>query len=232
MDWTASVDIYCERTGPGLLAEPLNAVTNLSFFVAAWLGLTLARRWGRLDVPMRVLVGLTFAVGLGSTLFHTFAQRWAGAADVIPILLFIVTYLGLAVWRYFGARPAEALAVAVAFLFFAGGLRRAAAAALPPAFDGATGYLPALIVLTVCGLLLALRGRMVGAWLLGAGAVFAGSLTFRALDGRLCETYPMGTHFLWHVLNGVVLGVLLIAWARHGARARPAPAVAGGPAAA
>ena len=32
----AVLDLYCERLGPGLLAEPLNAVTNGAFLVAAW----------------------------------------------------------------------------------------------------------------------------------------------------------------------------------------------------
>ena len=230
MDWTASVDIYCERTGPGLLAEPLNAVTNLSFFLAAWAGLALARRAGRLTASVQVLIGLTLAVGIGSTLFHTFAQRWAGAMDVLPILLFIVTYLFLALWRYFGMRRAEAAALAVGFLFFAAGLRRAAAATLPPAFEGATGYLPALVALLACGALLAARRRIVGAWLLGTGAVFAASLTFRALDRQLCEQIAVGTHFMWHILNGLVLGLLLAAWIRHGVRERPAVAGAAAPA--
>ena len=30
------MDAYCERVGPGLLAEPLNAVSNISFLLAAW----------------------------------------------------------------------------------------------------------------------------------------------------------------------------------------------------
>jgi hypothetical protein len=226
MNWTAPVDIYCERTGPGLFAEPLNAVTNISFFIAAYLALTLARRAGKLDVPMRLLIGLTFAVGVGSTLFHTFAQRWAGAMDVIPILLFIVSYLCLALWRFFGARLAEALVIAIAFLFFASGVRRAAAAALPPAFDGATGYMPALLALLACGALLAARRRWSGAWLLGAGAVFSVSLTLRALDSQLCETMPIGTHYWWHILNGVVLGLLLVGYLKHGARERATPVAA------
>jgi hypothetical protein len=29
------IDAYCERLGPGLWAEPLNALTNLAFIVAA-----------------------------------------------------------------------------------------------------------------------------------------------------------------------------------------------------
>jgi hypothetical protein len=226
MDWTAQVDIYCERLGPGLLAEPLNAVTNLSFFLAAWLAHRAAKAAGRLDATTWILIGLTAAVGVGSTLFHTFAQRWAGAADVIPILLFIVTYIGFAVWRYFGARAGEALALALAFPFFAGGFRSAAAAALPPAFNPAIGYMPALLALLLCGVLLAFRRRAAGWWLLATAAVFTASLTFRSLDQRLCDSFPMGTHFMWHVLNGVVLGTLLFAWIRHGARPVAARAAA------
>jgi hypothetical protein len=53
------IDAYCERLGPGLWAEPLNAVTNLAFIVAAVicalrlghpappLGLTLVAFWPR-----------------------------------------------------------------------------------------------------------------------------------------------------------------------------------------
>jgi hypothetical protein len=38
----AITGIYCERLGPGLLAEPLNAVTNGSFPIAAWAAMSLA----------------------------------------------------------------------------------------------------------------------------------------------------------------------------------------------
>jgi hypothetical protein len=219
-----SIDIYCERTAPGLLAEPINALTNLAFFLAAWLVLRQARAEGRLDGPLKALIGLVFAIGTGSLLWHTFAQAWAGAADVIPILLFIVTYVGLSMWRFFGAGRAEAVALAVAFLFFAPGLRSAAAAALPEVMRPSFGYLPALVALVVCGGLLMLRRHPAGLWLLGAGAVFVVSLTFRALDEQVCAGFPAGTHFMWHVLNAVVLGTLMTAWLRHGAARPPAGA--------
>lgn len=227
MDWTAPVDIYCERLGPGLLAEPLNAVTNLSFFVAAMVGLIAARRRGRVDAEAALLIGLTLALGTGSTLFHTFAQRWAGAADVIPILLFILAYLFVALRRFFAAPAADAAALTLAFLFFASGLRDAAGGALPGGFAPALGYLPALVALLVCGLLLALRGHGAGGWLIAAAGLFAVSLTFRSLDQRLCGLWPIGTHFLWHLLNGAVLGTLLVAHARHRARRVAAGAAAG-----
>ncbi|HRQ61222.1 MAG TPA: hypothetical protein PLO23_06910 [Alphaproteobacteria bacterium] len=77
------IDIYCERTGPGLLAEPLNAFTNLSFFIAAFFAFALARKENALDWRSSLLIGLTAAMGAGSTLFHTYAQTWAMLTDVL-----------------------------------------------------------------------------------------------------------------------------------------------------
>lgn len=31
------------------------------------------------------------------------------------------------------------------------------------------------------------------------------SLVFRAIDPPVCEVFPIGTHFLWHIFNGVML---------------------------
>lgn len=217
------IDIYCERTAPGLLNEPVNAITNVSFFIAAWWVLRQARALGRLDGPMRLQIGLVFAIGIGSTLWHLFAQRWALILDVVPILLFIVSYIGIAIWRYFGARAAEAGVLSVAFLFFAPGLQRAAAATLPDAMRPSFGYMPALIALLAAGGLLLLRRHPAGAWLVAAGAVFIASLTFRSLDYAVCEAFPTGTHFVWHLLNGVVLGLLMLTYLRHGARETGAP---------
>ncbi len=35
MDWFQAVDIYCERTSAAFWAEPVNALSNLSFIAAA-----------------------------------------------------------------------------------------------------------------------------------------------------------------------------------------------------
>jgi hypothetical protein len=44
---------------------------------------------------------------------------------------------------------------------------------------------------------------------LAAGATLAVSLFFRSIDNAICESVPLGTHFLWHLLNGLVLYLLL-----------------------
>lgn len=40
-------------------------------------------------------------------------------------------------------------------------------------------------------------------------ALFAVSLTLRQLDGPLCQGWPLGTHFGWHLCNAAVLYLLL-----------------------
>ena len=41
------------------------------------------------------------------------------------------------------------------------------------------------------------------------------SLTFRTLDEPLCGLVPTGTHFVWHILNAVMLGWMIEVWLRH-----------------
>src|SRR4051794_14524228 len=79
---------YCERCGPGLLAEPINASTNLSFLIAAWAAWFLARRANALHAGTWGLIALSVAIGIGSALYHTFATGWARVLDVVPILHF------------------------------------------------------------------------------------------------------------------------------------------------
>jgi hypothetical protein len=42
-----------------------------------------------------------------------------------------------------------------------------------------------------------------------AALVFAISLGLRTVDNAICPQVPLGTHFIWHILNAVVLYVLL-----------------------
>ena len=91
---------YCERLGPEFWSEPLNAVTNAAFLVAALLAFVLWRRKTPDDAVGLILILIVFLTGVGSFLFHTVATRWALLADVIPIALFIHLYLFWALKRY------------------------------------------------------------------------------------------------------------------------------------
>lgn len=205
------IDLYCERLEPGLLAEPLNALTNGAFLVAAWWLQRLARRSGGSDRGVLALAALALAIGIGSGLFHTFATGWALAADVVPILLFQLLFLLLYLRRQVGLPSAPAAGLCLAFL-----LACLAGRSVPAALNGSLAYAPTLAVLALLGWH-QLHSRQ--SWLLlAATGLFSLSLLLRSLDNALCPLWPIGTHLFWHLLNAAVLvlsGQALLAAGRN-----------------
>jgi len=203
MDWSTPIDLYCERTDASFWAEPANALTNAAFLIAAAAALVLWRRAGARDWPTLALIIVVAAVGLGSFTFHTVATRGARLADVIPIALFIYGYLLLALRRFLHLPAGVAIAIVIAY---AAGAQALSWLAPPGALNGSVGYLPALVALVAMARVTrgpARRGLEL------AVMVFAVSLALRTIDLAVCETFRLGTHFLWHMLNAVVLSVLL-----------------------
>lgn len=198
------IDLYCERLGPGLLAEPLNTASNLAFFVAAVMAWRLARRLQALEPGITVLIALAVCVGTGSALFHTFATRWAQVLDVVPVLLFQVVFLGLYLRRSVRLSPAVSRILTAAFLAVCLLMLKA-----PPYLNGSLLYVPSLVVLSGLAIF-HLRSHQPGPWLLAwASLVFGVSLGFRTLDLVLCPHVPRGTHDLWHLLNGCLLYLVM-----------------------
>ncbi|WP_152046613.1 hypothetical protein [Aureimonas psammosilenae] len=213
MAWTDPIDAYCERTSAAFWAEPVNAATNAAFILAALAGFAI---WRKRDVLARIggeprdyaglaLCALVFVIGVGSFLFHTFADRWSVLADTIPIAVFIYGYFALALRRLLGLSLAASLLGTLAFL--------ATSFAAEPLFaklvGSSAGYVPALLALFGIGSWLRIAKRPGSEWVLGAGCVFSISLAFRMADMPVCDAFPLGTHFGWHILNAVTLFLLL-----------------------
>lgn len=212
----ATLDNYCERTGPEFWSEPVNALTNLAFILAGLYGLRLVRvhSAGRL---VRLLDWWVVAVGVGSFLFHTFANRLTLWMDVLPIAAFTFAYTAFAIRRFLGYGRVAATAIFAVFYAIAFLLTWLVPEEFQEASAGSTGYLPAFLALLVFGLWTAGRRHPAAPWLVAAAGVFLVSVMFRTLDPYVCEAYPLGTHFLWHSLNGLMLGLLMVAAARYGA---------------
>jgi hypothetical protein len=149
------------------------------------------------------LIVVVVAVGLGSFTFHTVATRGAMLADVIPIAIFIYGYLLLALRRFLHLSAGAAIAMVVGY---AAGAQALSWLAPPRALNGSIGYLPALVAMVAMARVTHGRARR-GLEL--AVMIFTMSLALRTIDLAACETFPVGTHFLWHLLNATVLYVLL-----------------------
>jgi hypothetical protein len=213
MDWLAPIDQYCERVGPGLLAEPLNALSNISFFVATAWAATAARRAG-VDWQVWVLIAIVALVGSGSLAFHLFANRWSVLADIVPIAMFIYGYLTFALRRMLAMNWIAVALCLIALFAVTAMLQRST----PPGFFNGSGpYLPPLAASLMVSLALKARGHSASPYILAASIVLFVSVFFRTIDILVCPALPIGTHFIWHILNGLVLALYLEAAIRASA---------------
>jgi RsiW-degrading membrane proteinase PrsW (M82 family) len=108
----------------------------------------------------------------------------------------------------------------VAFFPFAAAVSGGLGALVGP-LNGSIGYVPVPIL--IAGYALALRRRNPEAargMAIGAGILVV-SLVFRTLDASICAAFPLGTHFLWHTLNGLMLGWMIVVIVRSPASLRP-----------
>jgi hypothetical protein len=210
MNWRDPVIDYCERQSAAFWAEPVNALTNAGFLVAAGAAYLLWRRRGGDDLPALALIVVTAAVGLGSFVFHTVATKGAMLLDVIPIALFIYGFFLLSLRRFFGLGRIVAVAITLAFAAFSFGVD-----ATIHALNGSAAYLPALAALIVFWAMLCFDGDAESRQyapargFAAAAGVFFLSLCLRTIDREVCPLLPLGTHFLWHLLNALTLYLLL-----------------------
>lgn len=205
------IDIYCERLGPGFWSEPVNALTNIAFIIAAIAAFLLAKKEKALYLGTGLLILLVFGIGIGSGLFHTFATGWAKLADILPILLFQMGFLITYARRVIGLSAMMSFRLFMVFILLIIG-----SGYLPYEwFNGSLGYAPALTFLIGFGIYHYRHNLTEPKILLIASGVFLLSLTFRSMDMMLCESVPIGVHFLWHLLNALVLYLSLRALIRN-----------------
>ena len=209
MDWTTALDGYCERTDATYWSEPVNAVTNAAFLAAALF------MWPRVKgLPLaRALCVVLALIGIGSYLFHTHAQPWAALTDVAPIVGYILLYIfaiNLHVWQW----PLWiALGMTLAFIPYA--LVTTPLFEALPFFNISAFYWPVPLLILIYAVLLRHRTPHLALGLAFGAVILIASLTFRSIDEPLCAALPLGTHFLWHILNGVMLGWMIEVYRRH-----------------
>jgi Ceramidase len=202
------INIYCERTSAAWDAEPLNAISNLAFFAAAWAVWLLQKRRPNIALqgPIQALWIIIVIVGLGSLTFHTVATRWAEWADVIPILIFMIVYYWLILTVFF--KWPFLLKLLAALTFFAATFFLESDAFETFLWGGAM-YLPAFVFMLAAGIGICRRNMDAGKAFFSAAALFVLSFGMRTIDKPLCNEIPVGTHYFWHILNAAVLYLLV-----------------------
>jgi hypothetical protein len=197
--WFNSVDIYCERLDPGFWAEPINAISNLSFIVAGFF------LWRLRSTRSTLMATLVILIGLGSFSFHTFANRLTGLLDVLAIALYLVAFAFLIPKQWsrnslliqLGSVLVLIVSIVLAQLLMS--YLKPASLWLPSGM-----YLGAWLALIMYALITQYSNMHAARFLWLAVIVFPASLVSRQLDMPLCDSIG-GSHWLWHLLNGLTL---------------------------
>ncbi len=205
MDPTQLVVAYCERLDGAFWAEPANAVSNLAFFMTTGGIFWVLLRKRRLDLPVIGLSTLVAVIGVSSFLFHTLATPLTSALDILSIAIFILAVFFFAILRLFKVGLTGATLVTVGFL----GLSWLLSLLLGPILGVSAMYIGPLLSLFAIALSIAPNNRKIALGFFMTGLMFALSVTFLTMDQQFCDLFPIGTHFMWHVLNAVVAYMLL-----------------------
>ncbi len=209
MNWFETIDGYCERIDASFWSEPLNAVTNVVFLMSAiWV-----LRREELNNKARALAFLLGMIGIASFLFHSVATAWAGALDVLFILLFTLLYIFVATEDFLGLPRRSALVVTLGYFPFSVVVEWFT---LPLSFLGSTRiYVPILVLISLYSLILIKKFPDVSKGLAVGALLLTISMFARSVDLPLCEAIPIGTHFLWHVINAIMLAWMIEVYRRH-----------------
>lgn len=211
MDSHSPIQWYgvCERTHPGALAEPLNVLSSFAFMLVAVMIYRfyhrhedLERRW---IWDIHALTSLTFIIGVNSVIFHSFPAPTTELMDTIPIVLFILLYFVSVLFRIGKCNWFQAVVACVAFV----GFSHVLVSQFPRAMNDSIGYLSSMLALIAIAVHLHLRARPSSQHYMLASIIGVVSLFCRAIDHEICVDLPLGTHFLWHMLNATLLYILL-----------------------
>lgn len=199
--------------------EPANAVSNAVIVLFGLASMyTVAKRTPR-AYDLYVVSALLIACGIGSGIWHGFRDGTALFWEVRAGLFFL---LGLAVcWAWRLWPPVVAVAFVVAFVF---------------TFEYSRDYLgiagqrwvaaaPAVILFgSILAAQTVMRSKKAALLGLAAMGLSLTALAFRTYDMTICESFPMGTHWLWHIFNsagGFTAMLAIITLQTQGAAKRP-----------
>lgn len=193
--------LYCERKDASLLAEPFGLTSNILFLVAAFLILRLAKE--QASPPLRALGWLALAVGLGSGFFHSWPNRVSQAFDVLPIGFFAATFIA-AFFAELGKQGRAWKGRLITVLILVGApILLAHLSGIVPLLNHGEFYLglaPGMLFLALTE-----RNKKAGRYLVAAAILFLFAYSARTVDIILCQSFPIGTHFIWHSLTACVM---------------------------
>ncbi|MEM9438470.1 MAG: hypothetical protein AAGA15_15690, partial [Pseudomonadota bacterium] len=83
---------------------------------------------------------------------------------------------------------------------------------------GSSAYAPVNLMIYLYGLVLLGKDRALGRGLLIGAGILSLSIFARTIDHGVCAQFEVGSHFIWHCLNALMLGWMIEVYRRFMAR--------------
>lgn len=187
--------IYCEQVQNLPVEQPINVISNLIFFIIAFLAWR--QRYGLPGHSAAIIAGLLVLAGITSIIWHAGEAQIGLLAD-ISVVGILSLYLAWTIFRQIMGWPVWGALLAVVLLLGVGSIFRDFGYPFLTQDSGA--FVPMAAMLFILGAwLTAARHSSAGLMLVIAGGWLACGILFRSLDLQLCDSIPFGTHFLWHI---------------------------------
>lgn len=206
---TVVIESVCEELNNDFI-QPATTFSSLAYILAAVL---CARPWVRgkgvhgLVSLQTLFIALTAAIGITSFVFHFLKDAWAYYLHTIPIIVFVIAYIAVAVHEYLGFKPMLSFIVSLS----AGSVVCSFTYATP---KFAFFPIPLFMVLIAAGAYFNMSSRT-GANLIYGAAILSLAIVLRWLDQPLCTRFRFGLHSFWHLTSAFVIWWLIRIHRRH-----------------
>ena len=158
------------------------------------------------DIFSSILAAEILIIGLASFLFHTFANSLTAFFDVFSIICFALTYILFTNFRLLHLNLLTSFYTAgcllilsqlgvLIFRYFFGTL------------NGSIWYCSFIFLYFFYSMISNKKNPYFSKGLLNCALLLSISIFFRSIDIVTCELSLIGTHFLWHFFNSILLGI-------------------------
>lgn len=181
--YAEAISTHCEKP-LGFISEPINTVSNIAFFIAAYFISKLGR-------PR--LFWLIILIGLGSIAYHAFNNPYTLILDVLPVYAFILysLYILTSQWLI----PLSLVLIQILVL------------SNMPAFilDIPTLHITNLLFIGLLVIWFYKRLGKMALKLIPVVLVYGVAIAIRGFDIPVCQYNKFGTHALWHILTAIAV---------------------------
>ena len=198
--------VYCEQPVFSGFFEPFNTITNIFFIIAGILLIYQLKKSNKIDAKAIYLSTLLIIIGIGSFAWHLYRKDFTLLIDSIPIGIFILSYL-----YFYLTITTEKLYLRITiylgfyiYTILLSYLLKNLTNTIVFG-NGGLGYIIAISYFILLQAYNYFKFREIVKKSLIISFILLTSILLRQLDLSICNTIAIGTHFIWHTLNSIVL---------------------------